>query len=357
MLATTGFLRNAWYVAAFSREVARTPVARRLLGEGVVLYRTEGGQPVALEDACPHRRLPLSMGRVKGDAIECGYHGLTFDCSGSCIDAATQDRIPANARVRSYPVRDRYGLVFVWMGDPALARDEAIVHLEHHDHPGWRLTQGDCMPIRSHYLWLVDNLLDPSHVAWVHRSSFGGAGTDRTPMRIDELADGVLCSRWMLDQPPPPFYAPLVKFSGHADRLQHYEMRYPAVGINRSVFAPAGQGGPGLQDSALVYRMASYHFITPVDEDHSVYFWLQHRNTDIDDEDLTQRIAAGARAAFEEDRAVLEAVHQGMKQRATPGTGLLLDASANRFRKGLAQRMAQEQAGGVSTAAAASAQD
>jgi vanillate O-demethylase monooxygenase subunit len=103
--------------------------------------------------------------------------------------------------------------------------------------------------------------------------------------------------------------------------------------------------------------MASYHFITPVDEDHSVYFWLQHRNTDIDDEDLTQRIAAGARAAFEEDRAVLEAVHQGMKQRATPGTGLLLDASANRFRKGLAQRMAQEQAGGVSTAAAASAQD
>ena len=357
MLAMTGFLRNAWYVAAFSREVARTPVASRLLGEGVVLYRTEGGQPVALEDACPHRRLPLSMGRVKGDAIECGYHGLTFDCSGSCIDAATQDRIPANARVRSYPVRDRYGLVFVWMGDPALARDEAIVHLEHHDHPGWRLTQGDCMPIRSHYLWLVDNLLDPSHVAWVHRSSFGGAGTDRTPMRIDELADGVLCSRWMLDQPPPPFYAPLVKFSGHADRLQHYEMRYPAVGINRSVFAPAGQGGPGLQDSALVYRMASYHFITPVDEDHSVYFWLQHRNTDIDDEDLTLRIAAGARAAFEEDRAVLEAVHQGMKQRATPGTGLLLDASANRFRKGLAQRMAQEQAGGVSTAAAASAQD
>jgi vanillate O-demethylase monooxygenase subunit len=121
-------------------------------------------------------------------------------------------------------------------------------------------------------------------------------------------------------------------------------MRYPAVGINRSVFAPAGQGGPGVQDGPLVYRMASYHFITPVDEDHSVYTWLQHRNTDIDDDALTQRIAAGARAAFEEDRAVLEAVHQGMKQRPAPAVGLMLDAAASRFRKGLAERMAREQA-------------
>ena len=90
--------------------------------------------------------------------------------------------------------------------------------------------------------------------------------------------------------------------------------------------------------------MAAAQDITPVDEDHSVYFWLQHRNTDIDDDELTRRIAAGARAAFEEDRAVLEAVHQGMNQRATPPTGLLLDAAANRFRKGLAERMAQEEA-------------
>lgn len=346
MLASTGFLRNAWYVAALARELGPAPLARRLLGEAVVLYRTQDGRPVALEDACPHRRLPLSMGRVKGDAIECGYHGLTFDCSGRCIDAATQERIPPQARVRSYPACQRYGLVFVWMGDPALAREDAIVELEHHDSPQWRLTQGESMPVRCHYLWLVDNLLDPSHVAWVHRSSFAGGGTDRTPMRIDERPDGVLCSRWMLDQPPPPFYAPLVKFSGHADRLQHYEMRYPAVGINRSVFAPAGQGGPGLQDGPLVYRMASYHFITPIDEDHSVYTWLQHRNTDIDDDALTQRIADGARAAFEEDRAVLEAVHQGMKQRPAPAVGLLLDAAASRFRKGLAERMAREQAAG-----------
>jgi len=338
------YLRNAWYAAALSREVGREPMARQLLGEAVVLYRTQNGKPVALEDACPHRKLPLSMGRIKGDALECGYHGLTFDATGACIDAATQERIPPRACVRSYPAVDRYGLLFVWMGDPARADASALIHLEHHDSPQWHLTQGEGMPIQCHYLWLVDNLLDPSHVAWVHRSSFAGGGTDKTPLRIDTLPEGVLCSRWMRDQPPPPFYAPLVKFPGHADRLQHYEMRFPAVGINRTVFAPAGQGGPALKDSPEVYRMASYHFITPVDADRSVYFWLQHRNTDIHDEALTQRIAAGARAAFEEDRRVLEAVHRGMTQARTPSTGLLLDASARRFREALAERMAREQA-------------
>lgn len=340
----SGFLRNAWYCAALSRDIERQPVARRLLGEAIVLYRTQEGAPVALEDACPHRKLPLSMGRVKGDAIECGYHGLTFDCAGKCIDAATQERIPPYAKVRSYPVRDRYGLLFVWMGDPALASDDAILQIEHHDDPGWNITRGDSMPVKCHYLWLADNLLDPSHVSWVHPSSFGGAGTDRTPLKIEEIADGVICSRWMLDQPPPPFYAPLVKFSGHADRLQHYEMRFPAVGINKGIYTPAGLGGPDMKDGPLTYRMASYHFLTPVDEDNTHYFWLQHRNTDIHDHELTRRIADGARAAFEEDRVILEAVHLGMKHKTSPTTGLMLDASASRFRRGLTERIRREEA-------------
>lgn len=346
----SNYLRNAWYVAALSTLVDRTLKPVKLLGEAVVLYRSQDGRPVALEDACPHRKLPLSMGRIKGDAVECGYHGLTFDCAGRCIDAATQDRIPPFAKVRSYPACDRYGLLWVWMGDPALADEKAIIDIDHYDDPNWHVTQGDSLLIECHYLWMVDNLLDPSHVAWVHRSSFAGAGTDKTPMQITGDESGVVISRWMLDQPPPPFYAPLVKFKGNADRLQHYEMRYPAYGVNMGIYTPAGKGGPDMVDDADTYRMVSYHFMTPIDEDNTQYYWLQHRNTDPHDQEVTRKVAAGARAAFHEDRAILGAVHLGMKHKTTPTTGLLLDAAANRFRKGLAERIARENAQATETA-------
>ena len=338
----SSFLINAWYVAALSPTVGRTLQAVRMLGESIVLYRTQDHTPVALEDACPHRRLPLSLGRIKGDAVECGYHGLTFDCSGKCIDAATQTRIPPFARVRSYPTCDRYGLLWIWMGEAGLANTDDILPIPTYGDPAWHMTGGDSMHCASNYLWLVDNLLDPSHVAWVHRGSFAGAGTDATPLDVRTTDNGVVSSRWILDQPPPPFYAPLVKFQGHADRLQHYEMRYPAVGINMGIYTPAGRGGAELLDGPETYRMISYHFITPVDEDHSHYFWLQHRNTDPHDENITQRVAAGARAAFEEDRVILEAVHQGMKKRSIQATGLALDAAAVRFRKGLTDRIARQ---------------
>src|SRR6516225_12197826 len=79
------YVRNAWYPAAWSRDIARTLISRRVLEQEVVLYRTSTGSVAALEDVCPHRFTPLSMGRLRDDAIECGYHGMTFDCSGACV--------------------------------------------------------------------------------------------------------------------------------------------------------------------------------------------------------------------------------------------------------------------------------
>ena len=255
---------------------------------------------------------------------------------------ATQDRIPPFAVVRSYPVCERYGLLWVWMGDLGRAPECDVFQIDNHDNPQWHISRCDSLSVACHYLWLVDNLLDPSHVAWVHRSSFAGAGTDKTPLQITDDNQGVTSSRWLLNQPPPPYYAPLVKFRGNADRLQHYEVRYPALAINKGVYTPAGKGGTGMPEQPDAYVMVSYHFLTPVDDNHTMYFWLQHRNTDPHDEAITQRNAAGAKAAFEEDRAILEAVHMGMKNYATRGTGLLLDAAATRFRNGLAQRIAKE---------------
>src|SRR5687768_12079412 len=98
------FLRNAWYVAAWSKELNEGTLPVQMLGDRVVLYRKTDGKVAALEDACPHRKLPLSMGRIKGDHIECGYHGLTFDCSGTCVKVPGAAHIPPSAQVRSYPV-------------------------------------------------------------------------------------------------------------------------------------------------------------------------------------------------------------------------------------------------------------
>ena len=130
------FLRNAWYVAGWSGDYGRELVAQTLLAQCVVLYRKRDGTPVALEDACPHRKLPLSKGNLKDDVIECGYHGLTFDGSGKCVAAPTQPgQIPEGAVVRSYPVVDRYRLLWIWMGDPDRANPDDILHIENFDNP------------------------------------------------------------------------------------------------------------------------------------------------------------------------------------------------------------------------------
>ena len=92
------FLRNAWYVADWAKTITDELRQITVLEEKIVVYRTEARQPVALEDACPHRKLPLSMGRLRSDEIECGYHGLTFNRSGACTRVYGQDRIPPNAR-------------------------------------------------------------------------------------------------------------------------------------------------------------------------------------------------------------------------------------------------------------------
>ena len=336
------FLRNAWYVAAISKHVQRKLVPIRLLGTDLVFYRTESGEPVALQDACPHRRLPLSMGRLCGDNVECGYHGLTFNRLGQCTNAPTQDRIPPTAAVRSYPVIDRYGLLWVWMGNAVPADETAIPAIENYDNPAWHTTGGDTITCNCNYLYLTDNLLDPFHVAWVHRTSFAAEGTEDTPLLTEEFADGLVVSRWIYNCDAPPFYEPLLKFSGRCDRLQHYEVRFPSTAINKGIYCPAGDGGQDWEPTDKSYEMISYNFLTPIDEHSTRYFWLQHRNTDIDDDAVTQQIADGARRAFLEDKTVLEAVHRGIANEKTRHINLALDASAVRFRKLLENRIASE---------------
>ncbi len=339
------YLRNTWYVAALSGEIDRRLKPLRILGENIVFYRTGSGKPVALEDACPHRKLPLSKGTLQEDNVECGYHGLTFNRAGKCVAAPTQDRIPPSARVHSYPVADKWGLVWIWMGNPDVADEAKIIDIENFDNPEWHITSGDALTCECHYLYLTDNLLDPSHVAWVHRTTFAAPGTDITPLETQEINDGLIVSRWIFGCKPPPFYAPLVKFEGNCDRLQHYEVRYPSIAINKSVFSPAGEGGPEKPLTDRSYVMISYNFLTPADENVTRYHWLQQRNTDPGNEEVTRKIAEGARKAFLEDREILEAVHKGIANETSRHINLGLDAGSLKFRRMLDRMIAVEQAG------------
>lgn len=338
------YLRNVWYVAAASHEVTRTPARLQVLGEKIVVYRTEAGEPVALEDACPHRKLPLSMGRLKGDNVECGYHGMVFDRKGACIWAPGQARAPSGAQVKSYPVAERYGLVWMWMGEPSQADVNAIFAIEHYDDPAWGVSRGEPIDIACNYLLITDNLLDPSHVAWVHQTSFAAKGTEDTPLNVTMAPDGVTVWRWMFDQDVAPLYQPLVPFKGRSDRLQHYEVRFPSHAKIVAYFTPVGKGGVGKPQPDDAFIMHSYNFMTPVDGDNTRYFYLQIRNVQPNSAEVSNMMAQGVRAAFMEDKAVLEACNVGLKTPRVRPLDLAIDAGPLRFRRQIDKLIASEAA-------------
>ena len=336
------FLRNAWYVAAWSDEIDDTLTQVRLLNENVCMFRDEAHRIVALEDACPHRKLPLSKGRRKGNTVECGYHGLTFNCAGQCVTAPGQGTIPSNAKVHAYPCEERYGLIWIWMGNPALADTDEIFDIPNFENPDWGMNRGKALEIDCNYLFVTDNLLDPTHVAWVHQSSFGQAATQDTPLRISKTDDGVIVHRWMMDVEPAPFYKKVVEFEGNCDRLQHYEVRYPCHALIKAVFTPAGTGGADGPLHEKTFVMDSYNFMTPVSENQTRYYWFQLRNIRPDDEALSQMMSDDVKHAFEEDREVLNEVQKGMSQKKTPHIDLSIDGGQLRYRRQLEVLIQQE---------------
>ena len=201
------FLRNHWYVAATDKEIGAKPFGRILLGEPVVMYRAEDGTIIALEDRCPHRRLPLSMGKlIGGDVLQCHYHGLRFDRTGACVRVPGQDAIPANARVKTYPVVERYHWVWIWMGDVEKADPNLIVDYPPLADPKWRGLPG-YMHYKANWLLIVDNLSDFVHLAFVHTKTLGGTeeyAFKTRPVAIERLDNGFRVERWHMNAPPPP---------------------------------------------------------------------------------------------------------------------------------------------------------
>ncbi len=347
------FVRNAWYPAAFSRDIAAALTPRRILGEQVVLYRTGAGTVAALEDACPHRLAPLSMGRRKGDTIECGYHGMTFDCTGQCVRIPGQTRIPAQARVRCYPVIENLGLAWIWMGDPALADASRVYDLPQYHDPSWSVVEGDALAFDCHYLNLADNLCDPAHVSFVHLSTLGSASGEDVPVHTEKQgATKQVTWRWVVDSPAIPLFQKFGKFSGNVDRWHYYHYTAPSIAVIDFGSVPTGNPAPeSARDGGI--RIYACHFITPVDADTCIDHWLFVKNFQTDAA-TSQAMIEQFRVAFAEDKVILEAIHRNEKQpRAWRPIKLAIDAGAVRMRRMVEDMIEAERTSATSGASAA----
>jgi phenylpropionate dioxygenase-like ring-hydroxylating dioxygenase large terminal subunit len=304
------FLRNFWYAAAWPSEIANGPLARTICGEPVVMFRATDGGSVALEDRCCHRNLPLSMGKVEGDNIRCGYHGLVFDRTGCCIEVPGQSQVPPGARVRAYPLVEKWKLLWIWMGDPALADEKAIPDWFYMDHPDWLAAHGnDEKPLYMRCNWELnnDNLLDLSHVIYVHTETLGGANLDRFPIRTDRYERMVSMRRFVQNVPPMPLFARYMNLSGNMDRWQESYITAPAHCVVDAGFAPHGQFAPNEQRATVALGFRALISATPETDTTSFMFYAQCRNFAKDNAELTKKFVADFRGVFLEDVSVMEA--------------------------------------------------
>lgn len=339
------FVRDSWYIAAWADELRdEVLLARTLLGAPVVLWRLPDGRPVAFEDRCCHRSLPLSLGRVTGETLQCGYHGLEFDAAGHCIRIPGQTRIPEGARVRSYPAIERYRWIWVWMGDPGLANEAFMPDFHWLDAPGWVAPTGR-FHLKGHYQLLVDNLLDFSHLQFVHGRTIGTDAIAAAPSEVERLDDGLTISRRIPDSPPPPLFDTAYGgFGGNVDRWMNCRYTAPSSVAIDIGCARAGTGAwEGDRSQGIEIR--SLHGITPESDRTTHYFWAYARNFRSDDGELTSLLEKGARATFEEDVEVI-ARQQEMLERGGDGfIDINSDAPALQARRMVAERLAAEAAG------------
>lgn len=199
------YLRNVWYMAGWSEELGPGQViSRRIRDRRIALFRTDAGAVSAVADRCPHRFAPLSLGEVHGDALVCPYHGLTFNGSGGCVRNPFSETIPAAARIDAWLCAERHGAIWLWGGapqsaDPAMIPDLGLVE----DSDTVRVVRGYTL-LEAPYEFGTDNLMDLSHIEFVHKGSFAGGGVIFAG-RHEVIDEGdTLRSNWWMPGVPAP---------------------------------------------------------------------------------------------------------------------------------------------------------
>ena len=327
----TTFPLNAWYAAAYDTECGRQLLARTVCGQAMVLYRREDGSAVALDDACWHRLLPLSQGRLDGDQVVCGYHGLVYNSEGLCTHMPSQDTINPSACVRAYPVVERHRFVWVWPGDPALADPARVPDLHWNHDPAWA-ADGRLIHVKCDYRLVLDNLMDLTHETFVHGGSIGDRAVAEAPFVATHGDRSATVTRWMDDIAPPPFWAAQIRrargWTGRVDRWQIIRFEAPCtvaidVGVAEAdTGARAGDRSHGINGMVI-------NTVTPETATTCHYFWAFARNYMTHEQRLTHEIREGVARIFREDEHVLESQQRAIDARPDRSfNNLNIDAGA-----------------------------
>jgi phenylpropionate dioxygenase-like ring-hydroxylating dioxygenase large terminal subunit len=306
--ANEPFVRNAWYIAAWPEELESGLVARTILNEPLVIFRGPDGKAAALEDRCCHRGAPLSQGLVTGRGVQCGYHGLVFDGAGRCVDIPGQKEIPPQTRVRSYPVVERHKIVWIWMGDPARADQGKLVDYPYHDQPHKWPHKKTTFVIKANYMMMIDNLMDLSHLAYVHRKTIGGnpEAHAAAELVVRDTERGCLYERWMMNSPAPPTYVKAVGFTGRIDRWHRFEYLAPSTVVQNTGAIDAGKGARQNQDQPGLHFQVLHH-ATPETETSFHYFFSVANGYRQDDPAATEQLFTESYPTFLEDKVIMEA--------------------------------------------------
>lgn len=342
----TGMVRNRWYIAGFSHEITREPMERTILGKPVALYRRQDGSPVAMYGLCPHRYFPLAQGRVRGDALVCGYHGFVFDADGKCIKVPSQGTGTGFCQP-TYPIVEKGPLCWIWPGDPDKCDPALIPPYEDFElgTPGWRYSSENYFHLRGRAQLLVDNLMDLTHLPYVHHHIGGGEAMANPRMREEERPASYRVVR--MGKLPWTHFNALVwlaenAYEGLADFDQLTDFYGPE--LIRTGF-PIYTRVPGHETvPAALGTLHILHGITPETETSCHYFGFSTRNFRVDDETLDEFQRQSDIMIRQQDVDAIEAVEQRLESAAAVQRELLVksDGPAVKVRRRIEAMLSAE---------------
>ena len=337
------YLTDCWYVAAWPADVGEGLFTRTILDTPIVMYRRGDGAIVALENRCVHRHVPLSRGKRIGDLLECAYHGLQFDSSGRCVRVPGQDTIPPRARVPSYPVVEKHGWVWIWMGDPAKADETSIPDVHRLGDAKFAAT-GGTKYVKANYELLNDNLLDLSHVGYVHASTIGTSEFGaKGRLKVEPTRTGVRVTRWVIDCEAPPTYCKtgIFKPGDRIDRWQIIDYEPPSFIEIHVGGAPTGTGAPqGNRVGGL--GMWVMNAMTPETSSTTFYNWAVGRDYLTSSSELTALLGREVGLAFDQDLEILELQQASINLFVDPeNVDMVADGGSVQARRLLRRRIAE----------------